>query len=102
MRKGGGNYVKYLKKGCNRREGRGKKFKKGGGKLGQEAGALKKGVRLGAGTRYELWICTIDVIGLYPSIPNKEGLRFLRNVLEKKSKKNVTTDTLTELAELVL
>ena len=47
-------------------------------------------------------ICTIDVVGLYPNIPNEEGLRFLRNVLEKRSNKNVTTDTLIELAELVL
>ena len=47
-------------------------------------------------------ICTIDVVGLYPSIPNEEGLRFLRNVLEKRSNKNVTTNTLIELAELVL
>ena len=29
-------------------------------------------------------ICTIDVVGLYPSVPNEEGLRFLRNALEKK------------------
>ena len=35
-------------------------------------------------------ICTIDVVGLYPSIPN-EGLL-----------KNVTTDTLIERAELAL
>ena len=28
-------------------------------------------------------ICTIDVVGLYPSIPNEEGMRFLRYVLEK-------------------
>ena len=47
-------------------------------------------------------ICTIDVVGLYPSIPNEEGLRFLRNVLDKRSNKNVSTDTLIELAELVL
>ena len=46
-------------------------------------------------------ICTIDVVDLYPSIPN-EGLRFLRNVLEKRSNKNVCTYTLIELAELVL
>ena len=44
-------------------------------------------------------ICTIDVVGLYPSIPNEESLRFLRNVLEKRSNKNVTADTLIELAE---
>ena len=47
-------------------------------------------------------ICIIDVVGLYPSIANEEGLRFLRNVLEKRSNKNVSTDTLIELAELVL
>ena len=47
-------------------------------------------------------ICTIDVVGLYPSIPNEESLRFLKNVLEKRSNKNVSTDTLIELAELVL
>ena len=32
-------------------------------------------------------ICTIDVVGLYPSIPNEEGLRIVRNVLEKISNK---------------
>ena len=47
-------------------------------------------------------ICTIDAVGLYPTIPKEEGLRFLRNVLEKISNKNVSTDILTELAELVL
>ena len=47
-------------------------------------------------------ICTIDVVGLYLNIPNEEDLRFLRNALEKRSKKNVITDTLIELAELVL
>ena len=47
-------------------------------------------------------ICTIDIVGLYRSIPNEEGLRFLRNVLEKRSNKNVSTDTLIELAELLL
>ena len=84
------------------KRGEGEKILKRWDKLGQGAGALKKGVRLGTGTRYELWICTIDVIGSYLSIPNKEGVRFLRSVLEKRFNKNVTTDTLTELAELVL
>ena len=32
-------------------------------------------------------VCTIDVVGLYPSISNKKGLRFLRYALEKRSKK---------------
>ena len=48
----------------------------------------------------ESMICTMDVVGLYPSIT--EGLRFLRNVLEKRSNKNVSTDTLIEVAELAL
>ena len=29
-------------------------------------------------------ICTIDVVGLYPSIFNEESMRFLRNVLYQK------------------
>ena len=47
-------------------------------------------------------ICTTDVVGLYSIIPNEEGMRFLKNVLEKKTNKNVFTDILIELAELVL
>ena len=47
-------------------------------------------------------ICIFDVVGLYPSIANEECLIFLRNVLEKRSNKNVSTDALIELAELVL
>ena len=40
----GENLLKYFKKGWNRKEGRGNKdFKRGGGKLGQEVDALKKG-----------------------------------------------------------
>ena len=38
---GGGNCPKYLKQGWDRKEGRGKKDFKKGGKLGQEVGALK-------------------------------------------------------------
>ena len=36
-------YLKYLKWGCNRTEGRGHKDFKKGGKLGQWVGTLKKG-----------------------------------------------------------
>ena len=43
MREGGGNCLKYLKKGWNRKEGRETKILKVGGKLGQEVGALKRG-----------------------------------------------------------
>ena len=55
MREGGGNCLKYLKRGWNRKEGRENKyFKKGTGvKLGQRVGALKKG---GLEPPYELWL----------------------------------------------
>ena len=43
MREGGGNCVKYLKRGWNRKEKRGnKKFEKGG-QAGSRRGCLKKG-----------------------------------------------------------
>ena len=45
MHEGGGNCLKFLKSGWNRKEGRGNKdFKKGGaGPRGGEGGALKRG-----------------------------------------------------------
>ena len=45
LRQGGGNCLKYLIRGWNRKEGREKKFKKkgGGGHAGSRDGCLKKG-----------------------------------------------------------
>ena len=43
LREGGGNFLKYLKKRWNRKEGRLNKDFKKGGNLGQEVDALKKG-----------------------------------------------------------
>ena len=42
MCEGGWKGLKYLKRGWNRKEGRGDKDFKSGGKLGQGMGALKK------------------------------------------------------------
>ena len=47
-------------------------------------------------------LCTIDVVGLYPNIPNEEGLLFLKKALDKRRNKTVSTESLIELAELVL
>ena len=47
-------------------------------------------------------LCTIDVVGLYPNIPHDEGLSALRKRLNERDKKDLSTDTLVELAELVL
>ena len=47
-------------------------------------------------------LCTIDVVGLYPNIPNEEGLLFLKKALDKRRNKTVSTESHIELVELVL
>ena len=47
-------------------------------------------------------LCTMDVVGLYPNIPHGEGLDSLRRYLETRDNKQISSDTLTELAEVVL
>ena len=44
----------------------------------------------------------MDVVGLYPNIPHDEGLSTLRKRLDERHGKDVSTDTLVELAELFL
>ena len=47
-------------------------------------------------------LCTVDVVGLYPNLPHSEGLTSLRRVLELRDNKQISSDTLAELAEIVL
>ena len=47
-------------------------------------------------------LCTIGVVGLYPNIPHSEGLNSLRRFLELRDNKQISSDTLIELAEIVL
>ena len=47
-------------------------------------------------------LCTIDVVGLHPNIPHSEGLNSLRRFLELRDNKQISSDTLIELAEIVL
>ena len=47
-------------------------------------------------------LCTIDVVALYPSIPHNEGLGVLRKALDSRADRSVSTDSLMDLAELVL
>ena len=47
-------------------------------------------------------LCSIDVVSLYPSIPNTEGLTALREALETRENKAVSTESLVNLAEVVL
>ena len=44
----------------------------------------------------------MDVVGLYPNIPHEEGLSVLRRRLETRKEKYVSTDTIIDLAEVVL
>ena len=47
-------------------------------------------------------MCTIDVVGSYPNIPHELGLKAMRTFLDKRNDKSVSTQTLIDLAELVL
>ena len=39
-------------------------------------------------------LCTVDVVGLYPSIPHGEGLETTREALDRRENPGVATDTL--------
>ena len=48
-------------------------------------------------------LCTIDVVGLHPSIPHDLGLEAMRKkALDAREAKDVNTESLVQLAELVL
>ena len=47
-------------------------------------------------------LCTIDVVGLYPNIPHKEGLEAIRKALDKREDQTISTDSLILLTECVL
>ena len=45
----------------------------------------------------DITLCTVDVVGLYPNIPHKEGLSALRKRLDNRKEKYISTDTLCDL-----
>ena len=47
-------------------------------------------------------LCTVDVVGLYPSIPHKDGLEALRLALDGREEKSVSTQSLLDLSKCVL
>ena len=93
MREGGGDCVKYLKRGWNRKEGRGNKnFKEGGGELGQGVGALKRGDRNPL-KNYGSLCVTLDVYTLNKAVistscpfPKQEDIKVQLSVSEIFSK----------------
>ena len=46
-------------------------------------------------------MCTVDVVGLYPSIPHGECLEAIKQALDRRENPEVATDTLVGLASLV-
>ena len=46
--------------------------------------------------------CTIDVVGLYPNIPHEFGLNAIKKALNNREDQTISTESLLELAELVL
>ena len=45
---------------------------------------------------------TADVVGLYPIIPSKTGLRRLKEVLDRREEKKISTENLVKITEFVL
>ena len=64
MCEGGGNCLKYLKRGWNRTEGREHKDFKKGAKLGQGVGALKRGGGWNPLTNYVKAYAIKDLFGI--------------------------------------
>ena len=47
-------------------------------------------------------LVTADVVGLYPGIPHKAGLKALRNALENRNYQKIPTENFIEMAEFLL
>ena len=47
-------------------------------------------------------LCTVDLVDLYPNILHEEGLSSLMKRLDNQMEKYVSSDTLCDLAEVVL
>ena len=47
-------------------------------------------------------LVTADVVGLYPSTPHEVGLRTLKEVLDRREEKKISTEDLVKMTELVL
>ena len=47
-------------------------------------------------------LCTIDVVGLYPNILQKDGLEAIRKAHDKREDQTISTDSLILSAECVL
>ena len=62
---------------------------------------IKKTRNLGSVHENAIFV-TADVMGLYPSIPHKVGLKALREVLDKREQRTIPTSELIRMANFVL
>ena len=51
---------------------------------------------------YNIFLCTVDIVGLYPNIPHEESLSALRKQFDNRMQKYISSDTFCDLAEVVL
>ena len=61
----------------------------------------KKIGRIGDIPEYTILV-TADLEGLYPNIPQKAGLKALKNALENREQKHIPTETLISMTEFLL
>ena len=47
-------------------------------------------------------LATVDVVGLYPTIPHQAGLKALKEALKKRDIKKIPTEDLVKMTEFVL
>ena len=47
-------------------------------------------------------LVTADIVGLYPSVPHEAGLRALKELLDRREEKIISTEDLVKMAEFVL
>ena len=47
-------------------------------------------------------LVTVNIVGLYPSIPHKAGLKAIKNAQDKRKQKHIPTEKLINMAELML
>ena len=50
----------------------------------------------------DAFLVTADVVGLYPNIPHEAGLKSLKEALDRRREKKISTEDLVKMAEFVL
>ena len=50
----------------------------------------------------DVFLVTADVVGLYPNIRHEEDLKSLKEALDRRREKKISTEDLVEMAEFVL